>query len=422
MTEERTCPVCGMRAGIEAVICPNCGHILDDKLETDSILTHDELTFDDISDLEETESPEGDSNPEDLPSIAPLDDTIEDDTIDEPLLDELLDNPEFELDDLSSEMQSAMSDDENTDERETGESVKASDTSTQTEIVRTSHMPPEYDEIPKVWDAPVVSEVASDDVREGEPFREVDAPVVQMDEDEMRARMTGVAGKRETHEAMTHLFPPGRGVTSSDFIDAVVSKPTRIGSRVRVRETEVPSCPNCGSPLTDDGFQYPSYVFEALGRARMEAGLQHLREDRHEKAIESFEKARMLFEKAGNQKLVEEARRRVDEGYLAMGAFHYAKAEEHLRGGEFEWAIVQFKKAREIYMLTADVKMRARSSERVRECYSEWGKSIEAEGDALAKSGAVRDALEKYRQAAEKYKTAEDTRRLRSLEKKIKRT
>ncbi len=439
MTEEHKCPVCGMTIDTELYICPNCGYSLSGLPEVDeSLLLDDELSSDGLSELLESEISH------DILSESYSDDSHQDAPSDEHLLDvdELPDLTDTELDDsLLDEPSVVKSDDvhsedslqwgESDDVSSTGsldgpdDSRPASVMSVDSERQHSPQVPREHDEVPMVWDAPVVAEISPDEIREGDPFREVSAPVVHLDEDEIRDRMraekTISESEAAAHAAIEHLFPPGRGVTSSDFIDAAVGTPVRIGARVTVQEVKVPSCPACGAPFTDDGFQYPPYVFESMGRARMEAGLRHLRANEHEKAIESFEKAKVLFEKAGNPKLTEEALRRVDDGYLAMASFHFTKAEEHLRVGEFEWAIVQFRKAREIYMLTADDKMRAKSVEKVRECYSEWGKSLETEGDTLAKSGAVRDALEKYRQAAEKYKTADDTRRLRGLEKKIKR-
>jgi tetratricopeptide (TPR) repeat protein len=98
---------------------------------------------------------------------------------------------------------------------------------------------------------------------------------------------------------------------------------------------------------------------------------------------------------------------------------HFELGERHLKEGEFEWAIVQFRKAREIYMLSTDKKLRAKSAEMIRICYLAWGKSLEDEADRLSKQGDVRPSLERYRQAAEKYRDGGDEKRLKGLEKKI---
>jgi tetratricopeptide (TPR) repeat protein len=156
-----------------------------------------------------------------------------------------------------------------------------------------------------------------------------------------------------------------------------------------------------------------------MGRARLDYGMLKLKDNEHENAIECFEMAKRLFEKAGNAKMVEESTRRADEGYDAIAESHIVQGERHLKSGEFEWAVVQFKKAREFYMFSTDAKKRARCAERIRECYSGWGRELEAEGDSLAKSGQSRDALAKYKEAAEKFREGEDPKKLAGLERKI---
>jgi Flp pilus assembly protein TadD len=80
---------------------------------------------------------------------------------------------------------------------------------------------------------------------------------------------------------------------------------------------------------------------------------------------------------------------------------------------------VQFRKARELYMFSTDAKKRAKCSEKVRDSYAGWGKLLEDEGDALAKSGNTRDALLKYQEAAAKYREAGAKKKLKGLDKKI---
>ena len=70
-------------------------------------------------------------------------------------------------------------------------------------------------------------------------------------------------------------------------------------------------------------------------------------------------------------------------------------------------------------MFSTDAKKRARCSEKVREAYVEWGKDLESQGDQLAKQGSSREALSKYQEAAAKYREGEESKRLRGLEKKI---
>lgn len=288
--------------------------------------------------------------------------------------------------------------------------------------------PPPTEETPKPtsdfsWDDTDLI-VESDEVKEGMPFKEVAPPRVFSGDVDFSTEaaldhLFPNEREAETREAVIHLFPEGRGHTGQDFIDVVVGKPTRVDIKEPMPELEEPACPGCGSALAADGFVYPPYVFEAMGKARLEAGEERLKEKLHEKAIESFEMAMKLFDRAGNGKMVADARKKVDEGYDAMASEHFQQGENHRKVREYEWAIVQFKKARELYMFTTDPKMRAKCSEKARECYVEWGRELEDEGDKLAKAGMTRDALAKYQDAAKKYREGDAHKKLKDLEKKI---
>jgi predicted negative regulator of RcsB-dependent stress response len=70
-------------------------------------------------------------------------------------------------------------------------------------------------------------------------------------------------------------------------------------------------------------------------------------------------------------------------------------------------------------MFSTDAKKRAHCSEKVREAYVEWGKDLEIQGDHLSKQGDSRDALAKYQEAAAKYREGQDNKKLKGLEKKI---
>ncbi|MFW9807200.1 MAG: hypothetical protein ACFFFK_10775 [Candidatus Thorarchaeota archaeon] len=265
-------------------------------------------------------------------------------------------------------------------------------------------------------------------IKEGMPFTEIEPPRVYEEEvpvsteealEHLFPDGTPQEIREETKEAVEHLFPEGRGSTTKTFIDVVVGKPDKVGFKGPLQEMQIPACPNCGISLSADDFEYPDYVYEAMGKARLDYGETRLHENEHERAIESFEIAKMLFEKAGNEKGVAESVKRVDIGYDEMARFHFDQGDNHMKVQEYEWAIVQYRKARELYMFSTDAKKRARCSEKVREAYIEWGKDLESQGDQLAKQGSTRDALAKYQEAAAKYREGEDNKKLRGLEKKI---
>jgi hypothetical protein len=272
------------------------------------------------------------------------------------------------------------------------------------------------------WDEMAVAREA--DIKEGMPFKEVEPPRVASEDvdfatDVVIDHLFPEGRDDVTREAVSHLFPEGRGVTSKDFIDVVVGTPKKVAISTPMVELDTPSCPSCGVTLSGDEFEYPGYVYEAMGQARLEDGDGRLSEKEFEAAIESFEKAKALFERAGNQKMVDECIKRTDIGYDSMANDHFEQAENHRKTGQFEWAIVQFRKARELYMFSTDAKKRARCATKVRECYVDWGKELESEGDKLVKGGKTRDGLAKFQEAAEKYRQADAKKKLQSLEKKI---
>jgi hypothetical protein len=270
------------------------------------------------------------------------------------------------------------------------------------------------------WEEPVET---SDAPKVGDPFEEVEPPKVVSEESmpfkEVEPPKVVDGIDTTTDDATTHLFPEGRSDTTPDFIDAVVGEAEKIGISTPMRELETPSCPNCGEALTGDDFEYPEYVFSAMGKARLDHGIELLNNNHPQEAIESFEQAKKLYERANDDKMIDVSIKKIDEGYDAMGHSHFELGERHLKAGEFEWAIVQFRKAREIYMLSTDKKLRAKCAERIRISYLVWGKSLEDEADNLSKQGDVRTALERYRQAAEKYREGGDEKKLKGLEKKI---
>nr|KXH71476.1 MAG: hypothetical protein AM325_10105 [Candidatus Thorarchaeota archaeon SMTZ1-45] len=288
--------------------------------------------------------------------------------------------------------------------------------------------PVEEPAIPEGKSTDLSWEEGVEDIKVGMPFKEIEPPRVYDEEipvttEEALEHLFPEGApkeiREETKQAVEHLFPEGRGTTTKTFIDVVVGKPSKVGLKGPLQELETPACPNCGVALSSDDFEYPDYVFEAMGKARIEHGEHLLDENEHERAIESFEIAKMLFEKARNEKGVAESTKRVDVGYDSMAKFHFDQGENHMKVNEYEWAIVQFRKARELYMFSTDAKKRARCSEKVREAYIEWGKDLENQGDQLSKQGSSRDALAKYQEAAAKFREGGDSKKLRGLEKKI---
>ena len=259
-------------------------------------------------------------------------------------------------------------------------------------------------------------EVAWDEgeIKEGMPFREVEPPRVVDAEfkdatDEALEHLFPDESERTAVAAVTHLFPDGRTTASRDFIDAVVGKPDKVGVSVEMPELS----------LTGDDFDYPPNVYEAMGNARVEHGEKLLKQGEHDRAIEQFEMAKKIVCLANNDKLLKDIDRKIDAGYEAKAEAHFQLGERHLKAQEYEWSIVQYRKAREFFMFTKLAKMRAKCAEKVRDAYSEWGKALEEEGDALVKAGKTREALVKYKQASEKFTEADDRKKLRGLEKKI---
>ncbi|TFH08101.1 MAG: hypothetical protein E4H14_07105 [Candidatus Thorarchaeota archaeon] len=398
MVDHLQCPECGKSIGKGSTFCIGCGSKIPEGLEPVS-------------------TPE----PDTLPSVeeSGLDEIAEPVLVDGPTLSK----PEPEV---AAAIEELSWDDEIPDLPagltvvDHGETIARTLPPTAMDSVPEARHPVINDEPQLSWDEGV------DEVKEGMPFTEVEPPrivaeahAIKVSTDDALSHLFPEGQDNATRDAVTHLFPEGRGSTSATFIDVVVGKPSKISIRSPLKEWEHASCPNCGVAITSDGFEYPPYVFDAMGKARSDYGDQLLRDREHERAIEYYEMAKMLFEKSGTEKNIAEALRKIDLGYDAMAQFHYDEAETHLKEGNFEWAVVQFKKARELYMFTTDAKKRARCAERAREVYAIWGKALEDQADSLAKETKTRDALAKYQEAAAKYREGGDSKRLKGLDRKI---
>jgi hypothetical protein len=393
MVDRLQCPECGKSIGKGSTFCLGCGNKIPEDLEPVSIPNHDTL-----------------------PSVeeSGLDDIAVEPTIPEATPDESPKSDELSWDEEIPDLPSGEA------EVSSGETMASIPAAVPFESEPEAIEPETSDESELSWDESV------EEIKEGMPFKEVAPPRIvaeagptEVTTDDALTHLFPEVRDDATRDAVTHLFPEGRGSTSSTFIDVVVGKPAKVSIKSPLKELEHASCPNCGVAITSDGFEYPSYVFDAMGKARSDYGDQLLKDNEHERAIEYYEMAKMLFEKSGNEKNIAEATRRIDMGYDAMAQFHYDEAESHLKENDFEWAIVQFKKARELYMFTTDSKKRAKCAERAREAFTIWGKALEAEGDRLAKSGKTRDALAKYQEAAAKFREGGDSKKLRGLDKKI---
>jgi hypothetical protein len=389
MVDRLQCPECGKKIGKGSTFCIGCGNKIPENLESVTTQAPGVLPSVEESGLDDIEKP------------SPLIEPKKPETSEELSWDE-------EIPDLpSGEM-----------EVDNGETMTSLPASTPLEIESEPEAKESESELS--WDESV------EDIKEGMPFKEIEPPrivaeagKVDVSTDDALTHLFPEVQDDATRDAVTHLFPEGRGSTSSTFIDVVVGKPAKVRVKTPLKELDHASCPNCGVAITSDGFEYPPYVFDAMGKARSDYGDQLLKENEHERAIEYYEMAKMLFEKSGTEKNIAEAAKRIDMGYDAMAKFHYDEAEAHLKEDEFEWAIVQFKKARELYMFTTDSKKRARCAERAREAFVAWGKALESEGDSLAKSGKTRDALAKYQEAAAKFREGGDSKKLKGLDKKI---
>ena len=396
MVDHLECPECGKSLGIGSTFCIGCGNKIPEGL-----------------------APVSAPNPDTLPSVeeSGLDDLAEPVLINEPTLPEPVvaaATEELSWDDEIPDLPTGET------EVDHGETMTSAPASVAIESEPEGGEPAPIDESALSWDESV------EEVKVGMPFTEVEPPrivaeahAVEVTTDDALTHLFPEVRDDATRDAVTHLFPEGRGSTSATFIDVVVGKPSKISIKSPLKELDHASCPNCGVVITSDGFDYPPYVFDAMGKARSDYGDQLLRDNEHERAIEYYEMAKMLFEKSGTEKNVAEALRKIDMGYDAMAQFHYDEAESHLKEGDFEWAVVQFKKARELYMFTTDSKKRARCAERARNVYVIWGKALEDEGDKLAKATKTRDALAKYQDAAAKYREGGDSKRLKGLDTKI---
>lgn len=397
MPEQLQCPKCGMKLGKGSTFCINCGYRVGDAVPSSASVETEEPTLEsEDMVLEETQLP-----------------ALEDSEI-----DAMMTNMTAEAEAPCEPEEGCLPPAEELSWE--GELPDPALASSANPVVQSTPM--EHQDIPKAIDLEeLTGEEGVADIKVGMPFKEIEPPRVVTEDIDMTDAVEHLFPESKddaTREAVAHLFPEGRGSTSSSFIDVVVGKPNRI-SVAPMKELDTPACPSCGAVLTTDGFEYPHYVFEAMAKARLDRGDNLLDEDEHERAIASYEMAKLLFERGENEKGVAECTKRIDNGYDAMARFHYDQGESHLKEEQFEWAIVQFKKARELYMFSTDAKKRAKCSEKSREAYERWGKVLESQGDDLAKAGNSREALMRYQEASAKYREGGAKKRLGGLQKKI---
>ncbi|MFW9907267.1 MAG: zinc-ribbon domain-containing protein [Candidatus Thorarchaeota archaeon] len=421
MTDSIICPKCGTSMRKGSTFCLKCGT----PLAGDSKSFVDTSEAEDMSEIGSEDTFEKDEGDVVLPE---LDDwgTQEDetDTLNEETMVSLSEAASMMSESpLEEEVEVAPSDELSWDE----ESLLSRTPKTESDDEKLTETSPDTKEkIPvspnSSWETP---NEYSPEIKVGMPFQEVappkvvDSDMVALPEKDVMAHLFPDEQDAPTREAVSHLFPHGRGETTKDFVDIVVGKPKRIGADISPSYLETPTCTECGHTTGSDSFEYPPAVYEVMGKARLNHGLDLMKDNEHEKAIEQFEIAKKLFEHADLSKWVDEATKRVDEGYDAMAEHHYIQGENHLKEKQFEWAVVQFKKARELYMFSTDAKKRAKCSERARDAYEEWGRILESEGDQQAKEGNTREALATYTEAAEKYREADAPKRIQGLEKKI---
>jgi hypothetical protein len=263
MSDQIICPECGNKLRRGSTFCMNCGN----KIPAD-------ILSEQASDKESILDEEKDV----LPSLeeSGLDEITESGSIVEPTLPEVKTPASTEALSWDEETPSTLAYDEtveNKKESSTDRAIK----SEIPESTKTSDLS---------WEEGV------DEIKEGMPFKEIEPPRVYAEAHEVHVsteealdHLFPEVRDDATRDAVAHLFPEGRGTTSADFIDVIVGKPEKISVKKPLQELDTPVCLSCGTIPTSDGFEYPSYVFDALGKARIENGDKLLQENEHEKAI-----------------------------------------------------------------------------------------------------------------------------------------
>ncbi|TFF83651.1 zinc ribbon domain-containing protein, partial [Candidatus Thorarchaeota archaeon] len=205
MVGQLQCPKCGMKLGKGSTFCINCGHRVENTNQTIVEPSTEEGPQTEEVVLEETELP-------------PIEKTAVE--------------------------RASTNDSVNADEQcepEEGCLPPAEELSWEDEMPQPTPAPAvarpveptpiDDDTIPKAVDIEELSwEEGIDEVKVGNPFKEVEPPRVVTEEIDMTDAVEHLFPEKKddaTREAVAHLFPEGRGSTSSSFIDVVVGKPDR---------------------------------------------------------------------------------------------------------------------------------------------------------------------------------------------------
>ena len=212
-----------------------------------------------------------------------------------------------------------------------------------------------------------------------------------------------------------------QSITEKEDIEFEIEEPTEEEIPLAAASvTSTITCPKCGHIYTPDNFEYPEYVYAAMGRARMEAAIELIKEKRYTEAIELLNKAKKIYEHANIEDGIKNTIEKINESYISMGEIYRKQGEQLLKQKQYEDAIVQFNYARSYY-IKADAEKRVNSMDnKIQETYQKLGEELQKEAEQEVKQGNNKIALALYQKAINIYLKINETKKIKEIEKKMK--
>jgi len=248
----------------------------------------------------------------------------------------------------------------------------------------------------------------------------VESPFTQIDESELPSDdVLEAAIEPKTTEAQVKKHT--KQTTGEEDIEFEIEEPTEEGVSVSaVSVTTTITCPRCGHIYTPDNFEYPTYVYEAMGKARVEAANALIKEKKYIEAIELLNKAKRIYEHASHEDGIKNTNEKITNAYISLGEIYRKEGESLVKNKQYEDAVRQFEIAKDYYIKAKDSKRIKNMENKINEAYEKAAEDYKKRGDAAVKSDDKKLALELYQKAIDCYLKINDTKSIREIEKKIK--
>lgn len=252
---------------------------------------------------------------------------------------------------------------------------------------------------------------------------EIESPFTPIDESELpsdEVLESAIEPIGEHKQAIQDKVSAPQKTTTGEDIEFEIEEPIEEGIPVSAASvTSTITCPRCGHIYTPDNFEYPDYVYEAMGKARIEAANALMKEKKFTEAIELLNKAKRIYEHASNEDGIKTTNEKITDAYVSLGEIYRKEGEKLLKNKQYEEAIEQFNIARDYYIKAEDNKRIKNIENKIRETYEKAADEYQKQAEQYAKRGDRSNALNLYQKAIDICLKINDTKTIRDIEKKM---